>query len=80
MSDALISSLKEPPKDPRRRCYFGSDWLPSQSEERKASVLAALANPKWKTAALYNVLKEFGYEKQYNTLRAHRAKECSCDF
>lgn len=79
MSDALLDSLNSPPKDPRRHCYFADEWLPSQTPERQAAVQAALANPKWRTSAIFNLLKEYGFERQYNQLRAHRAGECSCE-
>ena len=35
---------------------------------------------KWKVSDIYKLIHENkGYEKQYNTLRMHKAGDCSCD-
>lgn len=78
MTDDLVASLTSNPKYRRSFCYFADEWLPQQTEERKKAVLAALENPRWKTAAIFNLLKEHGFDRKYNVLRIHRAGDCAC--
>jgi hypothetical protein len=76
--DLLVALSSRPPKDKRTGCYYKT-WLAQQTPERQAAVAAAMSNSKWKTTDLFSLLKEQGYEKQYNTLRMHRGGSCSCD-
>ena len=79
MTDDLLAALGgAPPKDKRRNCYY-KNWLAQQTPERQQAIEGAMANVKWKTASLFSILQKEGYEKQYNTLRMHRAGSCSCD-
>jgi hypothetical protein len=79
MTDDLLEALgSPPPKDKRTGCYYKT-WLSHQTPERRQAVTAAMTNSKWKTTDLFALLKDQGYEKQYNTLRMHRAGVCSCD-
>ena len=80
MSDDLLEALSgPPPKDKRTRCYYADEWLPSQTPERQEAIEAAMQNHKWKTTDLYALLKDKGYERQYNSLRLHRTGACSCN-
>jgi hypothetical protein len=79
MTDDLLEALTSaPPKDSRKTCYY-RNWHESQSPEVQAALTGAMNNPKWSSAAIYRLVQERGYEKQYNTLRVHRSGECSCD-
>lgn len=79
MTDDLIEALAgPPPKDKRKTCYY-AEWIKQQDPERKVAIEAALVNSKWKSTDLFKLLSERGYDKQYNTLRAHRVGTCSCD-
>lgn len=79
MSDTLLEALgSPPPKDVRKHCYF-NDWYQLQSPERQRAIDSAMKNSKWKATDLYRLFQGQGYEKQYNTLRAHRSGTCSCD-
>jgi hypothetical protein len=79
MTDDLLNALSgPPPKDKRTSCYY-TEWLAGQTPERQAAIETAMKNSRWKSTAIYALLKDSGYEKQYNTLRMHRAGSCSCD-
>ncbi len=78
LADELISALEgPPPKDQRTRCYF-KDWFDAQSPQRQQAISSAMANRKWKSVDLHRLFTKQGYERQYNTLRAHRSGTCSC--
>lgn len=78
MTDELLAALTAaPPRDKRIGCYFSS-WLEDQTPDRQEAVKQAMANERWTTAALHALFASEGYEKQYNTLRSHRAGGCSC--
>lgn len=78
MTDDLLNALTgAPPKDKRLRCYF-TGWFETQTPERQEAISQAMKNDKWTTASLYELFQQYGYEKQYNTLRSHRVRDCSC--
>ncbi len=80
MTDTAIDILNgKPPKDKRTRCYY-AEWLREQTPEFQAAITKAMdRSSKWKTKDIFDLVKEQkAYEKQYNSLRMHRAGECSC--
>lgn len=78
MNDDLLAALTSaPPLDKRVRCYCQT-WINDQTPALREAIEQAMAHTKWSTAALFELFKQNGYEKQYNTLRVHRAGKCSC--
>lgn len=79
MPDELLDVLAgPPPKDKRVNCYTRL-WLDDLEPDLRAAFETALDNTKWKTASLFALAEQRGFEKKYNTLRLHRVKDCSCD-
>lgn len=49
------------------------------SDEQKAKIDAALAEPSITGEAISRVLKSWGVKISGNTIQRHRKKQCSCD-
>ena len=80
MTDDTLDILNGvPPKDKRKRCYY-AEWFKEQTPEFQEAITKAMdRNSKWKTVDIYSLVKEKkNYDRQYNTLRTHRAGTCSC--
>lgn len=80
MTDEAIDILSgKPPKDKRTRCYY-NEWFNEQTPQFQEAIAKAMdRSSKWKTVDIFSLVRDKkGYEKQYNSLRMHRAGECSC--
>lgn len=79
MTDIIDILSSAPPRDSRKRCYY-AEWLAEQTPEFQTAISKAMApGSKWKSTDIYKLVHEQkGYERQYNSLRLHRAGDCSC--
>lgn len=75
---ALADRLATPPAVRRgQQCSVGA-LLDSLDGDDLAAVQAALANPAWTEAMIWQVLTDEGYDVAKQSIGRHRRGHCSC--